>query len=69
MRETDTQTNELWWQLIKPLSNWFEQPFAQAAFTFDYVIIGSGFLSLVFLYFITQDPVSHNPSDWKVQNK
>ena len=24
-------------QLIKPLSNWLEQPFTQAAYTFDYV--------------------------------
>ena len=35
-------------QLIKPLSNWLEQPFTQAACTFDYVTVGVGFLSLVF---------------------
>ena len=33
-------------QLIKPLSDWLEQPFIQAACMFDYV--GFGFLSLVF---------------------
>ena len=37
-------------QLIKPLNNWLEQPFTKAACMFDYVIIGFGFLSLVFAW-------------------
>ena len=69
MRETDTQTNELSWSSWSSYWVTVKATIHISRLYVDHVIIGFGFLSLMFLYFCTLDPISHDPSDWKVQKK